>query len=176
MSAGWIFLFYFLERGFELLLARRNRRRAFARGGYEYAAESYRGIIGLHILFFASLLLESYPWRIDLDSLTRFCLVFLFLLQLLRYWCITTLGESWNTRIIVIPGMDIVRRCPYRWLRHPNYVAVTLEFAILPLLLRAPLTLLLFTLANLVVLRRRIVLEEKALAESQSEEGLGLSE
>jgi methyltransferase len=175
VSAWWIFLFYFLERGFELLLARRNRQRAFARGGYEYAAESYRGIVLLHTLFFASLILESYPWRIVLDPFALFCLAFLLLLQGLRYWCIITLGESWNTRIIVIPGMEIIRRGPYRWLRHPNYVAVTLEFAVIPLLLRAPVTLLLFTLANLLVLRRRIALEEKVLREIQAGGGAGPS-
>jgi methyltransferase len=83
----------------------------------------------------------------------------------LRYWCILTLGVFWNTRILVLPGAAAVRRGPYRFLRHPNYLVVTLEFALLPLLMRAPFTLVVFSLANLAVLRRRIRFEEQALRE-----------
>jgi methyltransferase len=165
MSLWWIFGFYFGERLFELLLARRNRQRLVARGGREFHPESYRTIVLLHTLFFASLLAESFPWRVPLDSLTLFCLIFLLFLQGLRYWCIVSLGEYWNTRIILVPGAEARRRGPYRFLRHPNYLAVTLEFAVIPLLMRAPLTLVVFSLANLVVLRQRIRLEEEALRE-----------
>jgi methyltransferase len=165
MSLWWIFGFYFGERLFELVLARRNRRRLEARGGREFHPETYRTIVLLHTLFFASLMAESFPWRIPLDSLTLFCLTFLILLQALRYWCIVSLGEYWNTRIILVPGAETRRRGPYRFLRHPNYLAVTLEFAVIPLLMRTPLTLIVFSLANLVVLRRRIRLEEEALRE-----------
>ncbi len=166
MSLAWVFTFYFVERGFELWLAGRNRRRLLARGGREVAAHTYRGVVVLHVLFFAALLSESWPWRIPLDALTFFCLGVLLLLQALRYWCIVTLGDHWNTRIIVVPGEALVRRGPYRLLRHPNYLAVTLEFAVLPLLMRAPVTLFIFTLANLAVLRRRIHHEECALREN----------
>jgi methyltransferase len=102
---------------------------------------------------------------VPLDSLTLFCLIFLIFLQGLRYWCIVSLGEYWNTRIILVPDAETRRRGPYRFLRHPNYLAVTLEFAVIPLLMRAPLTLVVFSLANLVVLRQRIRLEEEALRE-----------
>lgn len=163
MSLWWIFGFYFAERGFELRLARRNRRRLLARGGLEIAPETYRTLVVLHLAFFAVLLIESHPWRIPLDPLTFVCLAVLALSMLLRYWCIATLGEFWNTRIVVLPGAKAKRGGPYRFLRHPNYLAVTLEFAALPLLARAPVTLFLFTIANLAVLRRRIALEEKAL-------------
>ena len=165
MSLWWIFGFYFGERLFELLIAGRNRRRMEARGGREFHPESYRTIVLLHTLFFASLLAESFPWRAPLDSLTLFCLIFLILLQGLRYWCIVSLGDYWNTRIILVPGAEARRRGPYRFLRHPNYLVVTLEFAVIPLLMRAPLTLVVFSLANLVVLRQRIRLEEEALRE-----------
>ncbi|MBE0597396.1 MAG: isoprenylcysteine carboxyl methyltransferase [Desulfuromonadales bacterium] len=165
MSLWWVFGFFFLERGFELGLARRNRRRQLARGGIEVAPQSYRSLVVLHLLFFVSLLIESYPWRIPLDLFTFFCLVMLVLTQSLRYWCIVTLGDQWNTRIIVQPQTPVKRSGPYRLLRHPNYLAVTLEIAVLPLLMRAPVTLFIFTLANLAVLRRRITLEEAALRE-----------
>jgi len=104
MSLWWIFAFYLAERGLELLIARRNRRRLLARGGLELHPESYRVIVWLHSLFFAALLIESFPWSVPLDALTLFCLAALALLQVLRYACIAALGEVWNTRIIVLPA------------------------------------------------------------------------
>lgn len=165
MSLWWVFGFYFLERLFELRLAARNRRLLLARGGREFFPETYRTIVVLHTLFFAALLAESYPWRVPPDPLTLFCLAALALLMALRYWCIATLGAHWNTRIVVLPGSAVVRKGPYRLIRHPNYLVVVLEFALLPLLCRAPITLVIFSLANLVVLRRRIGFEERALRE-----------
>jgi methyltransferase len=166
----WVFLLLLIQRCAELGYAARNRRRALARGGIEYAPETYRFFVWLHTLFLASLLLESYPWRLPLDALTWFCLILFGLLQFVRYWCIRSLGEQWNTRIIVIPGASLSCRGPYRWLRHPNYLVVTLELAVIPLLAGAPLTLILFSLANLVLLRQRIQLEEVALREVTCDE------
>lgn len=163
MSLWWIFGFFLLERGFELALAKRNRRIILARGGREVHPESYRPLVAMHVLFFVSLIAESWPWRIPLDGLTAGCLGVLVLTQALRYWCIATLGVFWNTRILVLPGAEAVKKGPYRFLRHPNYLAVTVEIAVLPLLARAPLTLFLFCVLNLIVLRRRISLEEEAL-------------
>jgi methyltransferase len=163
VSLWWVFGFYFLERLFELRLAARNRRLLLARGGREYFPETYRELVLLHTLFFAALVGESWPWRVPLDPLTLFCLAALALLMGLRYWCILSLGVHWNTRILVLPGAAAVRRGPYRLLKHPNYLAVTLEFGLLPLLMRAPATLVVFSLANLFILRRRIRLEEQAL-------------
>jgi methyltransferase len=165
MSLWWVFTFYALERGVEVLVAKRNRRFLLARGGREYYAQSFRSIVLLHSLFAVALLIEAHPWRVPFDTLTILCLAALVLLQVLRYWCIVSLGQHWNTRIIVLPGASVRRRGPYRWLRHPNYLVVILEFLFLPLLMRAPVTLIVFSLANLVVLRRRIVLEEQALRE-----------
>lgn len=163
MNFLWIYLLLILQRLAELALATRNRRLALARGGIECHPESYKRLIWLHSLFLASLLLEAYPWQLPLDLLTWCCLALFGLLQLLRYWCICSLGEQWNTRIIVIPDAPLSRRGPYRWFRHPNYLVVTLELAVIPLLARAPVTLLIFSLANLVLLRQRIRLEEEAL-------------
>jgi len=165
MSLWWVFAFYALERLCELRLAARNRRVIITRGGREFFAETYRELVLLHTLFFAALLAESYPWRVPLDLLTLFCLAALALLMALRYWCIASLGAHWNTRIVVLPGAAAVRRGPYRFLRHPNYLVVVLEFALLPLLCRALVTLIVFSLANLLVLRRRIGFEERALGE-----------
>jgi methyltransferase len=165
MSLWWIFAFYALERGLEVVIAGRNRRQLLARGGVELYPQSFRLIVLLHSLFALALLFEAHPWRVPFDALTIACLSALLLLQALRYWCIVSLGPFWNTRIIVLPGASVRRSGPYRWLRHPNYLVVILEFVFLPLLMRAPVTLIVFSLANLLVLRRRIALEERALRE-----------
>ena len=165
MSLGWLFGLLIAERLFELRLAARNRRILLLRGGQEFFPESYRIIVWMHLMFLASLILESYPWWVPLDALTLCGLGMFLLLQLLRYWCVCSLKEYWNTRIILVPGAKISRRGPYRFMRHPNYLVVTLEFALLPLLARAPVTFLVFSVANLFVLRQRIMLEEQALRE-----------
>ena len=165
MSLLWVFSLLIVERLFELRLAAKNRRILFQRGGREFFPESYRMIFCMHLLFMVCLIVESYPWFIALDTLTLACLAAVLLLQLVRYWCVLSLKEYWNTRIILVPGDKVVRRGPYQFFRHPNYLVVTLEFFILPLLARAPLTLVIFSIANLFVLRQRITLEEKALRE-----------
>ena len=82
----------------------------------------------------------------------------------LRWWCIATLGNQWSTRVIVVPGVALVRRGPYRWLSHPNYVAVAVEGAALPLVHTAWVTACAFTVLNAVLLLGfRIPTEERAL-------------
>jgi methyltransferase len=88
------------------------------------------------------------------------------LAQALRWWCITVLGHRWNTRIIVIAGLPLVRRGPYRWLRHPNYVAVVAEGIALPLVHTAWVTALVFTAVNAGLLRVRISSENAAMAQA----------
>ncbi len=165
MSLYWLFGFLLGVRFLELRLAAKNRKILQQRGGREFYPESYRRIFILHLLFYLCLLLESYPWRIPLDSVTWVSLTLFGGLQLLRYWSIVSLGEFWNTRILLLPGASVVRKGPYRFLRHPNYLVVSLEFIVIPLLARAPLTLLVFSAANLLLLRQRIKLEERALRE-----------
>ena len=155
-----------LERLNELRLTARNHRLALARGGQEHFPRTYRNMVLMQVLFFGALILESYPWQPPLDKLTLSCLVALACAQALRYWSIYSLGELWNTRIIVVPGAKVVRDGPYRFMRHPNYLALTMEFLFIPLLARAPITLLLFSIANLFALRQRISCEEQALREN----------
>jgi methyltransferase len=85
--------------------------------------------------------------------------------QALRWWCIATLGNQWNTRVIVVPGLPLVRRGPYRIMRHPNYVAVVAEGFALPLVHTAWVTAVLFTVANAALLRERLRVENQALRE-----------
>jgi methyltransferase len=84
--------------------------------------------------------------------------------QALRWWCISTLGPQWNTRIVIVPSMSAVATGPYRWLRHPNYLAVVVEGAALPLVHTAWITAVVFTVLNALLLRVRIVAEQHALA------------
>jgi methyltransferase len=83
--------------------------------------------------------------------------------QMLRYWAIITLGERWNTRIIILKGDMLIQGGPYKYLRHPNYAAVAIEMAVLPLVFSCYLTSITFTVLNFIVLRRRIKIENHAL-------------
>lgn len=165
MSLWWFFTFLIAERLFELQISASHKRAALDRGGREFFPDSYRTMVGFHVLFFVALIVESYPWQVPLDTLTWFGLAMAILLQAVRYWCIVSLGKNWNTRIVLIPDAKVIIRGPYRFMRHPNYLVVTLEFIVIPLLARAPFTLLIFSLVNLLVLRQRISLEEQALRE-----------
>lgn len=164
-SFAWVFGILGLQRLFELVLSRRNKRILEALGGREYHPESFLTVVALHVLFIASLAVESYPWRFPLDARTIVCLIALTLLTGARYWCIASLGRYWNVRIVVVPGAAVKRSGPYRYFRHPTYIVLVLEFIFIPLLMRAPVTLVVFSLANLAFLRQRIRLEEKALRE-----------
>lgn len=165
MSLLWIFAYLFAERLFELHLSRRHFRSLALRGGREFFPETFPRMVALHMLFLLSLLVESHPWRIEAGAFSYALLAMFFLLQLGRYWCIVSLGEQWNTRIVLVPGGQVRRRGPYRLLPHPNYLVVTLEFILLPLLMHAPWTFVFFFPANLLVVAGRIRLEERALRE-----------
>ncbi len=165
MPFGWVFALLVSQRLIELELCRRNRRFLIARDGKEFHPETYPVMVALHTFFILSLAWESYPWHAPLDLQTISCLAGLVPVTCLRYWSIGTLGRRWTTRIVVVPGSRVVRGGPYRYFRHPNYLAIVMEFILFPLLLRAPYTLVAFSLANLPVLGQRIRLEEKVLRE-----------
>lgn len=150
-----------------LHLSRRHARLLLSRGGREFSPETFPRLVALHTLFLLVLLVESHPWHLSVSPWKGALLALFILLQGLRYWCIASLGVCWNTRIILVPGGAARRVGPYRFHPHPhphpNYLVVTLEFALLPLLMAAPYTFALFFPANLLILRQRIRLEEEAL-------------
>jgi len=142
----------------ELWLARRNTTALLARGGVELGAEHYPLIVALHTCWLGGL------WLLAGDQpLDRMWLVAFILLQAARAWVILSLGARWTTRIIVVPGEAPITNGPYRFLRHPNYVVVALELAVVPLALGLPVYALVFFLANLAVLSIRIRAENAAL-------------
>jgi len=155
------------ERVLELVLSRRNAARAFAQGGRETGQGHYRVMVLFHTLFLAACVAEVLLWHRPFPgALGWAALGGAVAAQALRYWAIGTLGERWNSRIIVVPGLAPVTGGPYRFLRHPNYVAVALELACVPLIHGAWATAILFTLGNVLLLRVRIRAEEAALGAS----------
>ncbi|MFE1300267.1 isoprenylcysteine carboxyl methyltransferase family protein [Streptomyces sp. NPDC058731] len=153
------------ERIAELVVARRNAIWTLARAGVEYGRGHYPVMVVLHTILLACCLAEStLAHRPFLPALGWPMLALVIMAQALRWWCISTLGPYWNTRVIVVPGARLVGAGPYRFLRHPNYVAVVVEIAALPLVHCAWLTAAVFTAANALLLAVRIRCENTALA------------
>jgi methyltransferase len=158
-EGAWLIAFLIVQRLAELGLAQWNTVRLRATGAVEFGASHYPLIVALHAFWLLGLWMLGH--NRDVDPLW---LVVFVLLQAGRLWVIASLGSRWTTRVIVLPGAAPIARGPYRWLRHPNYVIVTLEIAVVPLALGLPLYALGFSLANGALLAYRIRLENKALA------------
>jgi len=152
-----------IERGIELALSRRNARIAFSRGGREHGGPHFRLMAALHSTLLASCAAEVTLLHRPFPGLLRGCSAWLIASQVLRYWAILTLGKRWNVRIIVVPGEDPITAGPYRFIRHPNYVAVAMEMVCVPLVHGCWLTAILFSIGDAVLLRTRIRAEEEAL-------------
>jgi methyltransferase len=152
------------ERLIELNTARRNAAWSFERGGTEHGGGHYPVMVLLHTGLLAGCLAEvHFGGRPFIAALAWPMLVLVVAAQALRWWCIAVLGPRWNTRVIVVPGMPLVDRGPYRLMRHPNYLAVVVEGAALPLVHGAWITALCFTLANAALLAVRLRCENAAL-------------
>lgn len=153
-----------VERMFELYLARRNARRALENGAIEVGQAHYKVMIAFHALFIVSCALEGFffPYRFP-RAVAWFPLSAEIVAQALRYWAVATLGERWNTRIIVIPETKPVTGGPYRFMRHPNYLAVVIEIAAVPMIGGAVFTAIAFSLGNAILLAVRIPAEERAM-------------
>ena len=155
-----------LERVAELVVAKRNAEWSFAQGGKEFGQSHYPVMVVLHSALLLGCVIEPMVLhRPFIAWLGWPMLAIAALSQGLRWWCITTLGPRWNTRVIVLPDAPLVHKGPYRyrWLHHPNYVAVVAEGFALPLVHTAWLTAAIFTLANAMLLRVRLHVENSAL-------------
>ena len=154
-----------LGRLFELRIASRNRQRLLARGGVEVAPGHYPWMVALHTALLISCPVEVWLLRRPfVPFLAASMLVLLVLAGALRWWVIQTLDGRWTTRIVVLPGVPPVVGGPYRFLRHPNYLAVILEIFSLPMIHSAWLTAIVFSLADALLLRVRIRAEEAGLS------------
>ena len=156
----WVLGLVLLQRVVELVWARRNTARLRQLGGIETDTEGYPYFVLLHAGWLASLSLF-----VPAATPPIWPLLGLFgLLQLGRLWVISTLGRYWTTRIITLPGAPLVRTGPFRWLRHPNYLLVIAEIAVLPLAFGAVAIAAAFSILNLMLILRRIRIEENVLA------------
>lgn len=155
-----VLAFVVVQRLAELAYARRNEKRLLARGGRETGAGHYPLFILLHGGWLVALALT-----VPAEQPANWLWLGLFgLLQFGRLWVIVSLGPYWTTRIISVPDAPLVRSGPYRWLRHPNYLIVACEIAVLPLAFDALRLALGFSILNALLLWYRIQVEDNALA------------
>ncbi len=154
-----------VQRLFELVVARRNERRARARGAVERGRGHYPLIVALHTLWLVSTLFEGLLRGPDPPAFWPVPLALFLLVQPLRYWALFSLGRRWNTKVLIVPGEKPVRRGPYKYLDHPNYLVVVVEILTFPLIFGAWVTALVFTILNGAILSVRIREENRALAE-----------
>jgi methyltransferase len=155
-----------LERLLELRLASRNRRWLLARGAVEVGQSHYPWMVMLHSTLLLAAPMEV--WFLERPLIPPLALAMMLLLMVamaLRYWVVVTLGHRWTTRVLLLPKESRITTGPFRFLDHPNYLAVVLEIAALPLVHTAWLTALSYSILNAGLLRTRIRVEETALRE-----------
>ncbi len=153
------------ERVAELVVSQRHATASLRRGGVDYGRRHFPVMVALHVALLIGCFAEPLALhRTFIPALGWPMLVVVVAANALRWWCIATLGPRWTARVIVIPGMPLVRSGPYRWFAHPNYVAVVAEGAALPLVGSAWITACVFTVLNAALLTVRLRCETRALA------------
>ena len=163
LYVGFLALLY-LERGAELLVARRNTRLALAAGGVESGRRHYPVMVAVHAAFPLACAAEVLVLHRPFPGAVGFAALAVALgAQALRWWAVAALGRRWSTRIVTVPGALPVTSGPYRFLPHPNYLAVMLEAAAVPLVHGAWVTAAVFVAANAALLAVRVPAEERAL-------------
>jgi methyltransferase len=161
-EGAWLIAFLVAQRLAELGIAQSNTLRLRAAGGVEFGAAHYPLMVALHAFWLLGLWLLGHARPVDPYWLGLFML-----LQAGRLWVIASLGRRWTTRVIVVPGEPLIVRGPYRFIKHPNYLIVALEIAVVPLALGLPLFALVFTIANAALLIYRIRVEDRALSRAR---------
>lgn len=155
--------FLIFQRFTELYISKRNEKWLLSQGAIEYGRKHYPYIVALHTLFIISLIAEYY--LTGGQSISYIALSLFILLLAFKYWVLSSLGTYWNTRIYRVPGAVAVRKGPYKLLKHPNYVDVVLEIAIIPLVFHLYYTALIFSVLNAIMLSVRIKVENKVWAD-----------
>jgi methyltransferase len=153
--------FVILTRVVELLHSRRNEIWLLQQGAVEYGRKHYPFIVALHALFLISLIVEHYT--VQNEAFNAVLLLLYFILLAFKVWVIGSLGKFWNTRIYRVTGFPLVKKGPYKYFKHPNYVIVIAEIAIIPLVFNLYFTAIVFTILNSIMLFVRIKEENKAL-------------
>ncbi len=160
-----------LQRLWELRIAKRNQKQLTKQGAVEVGRDHYPAIVTLHTLWFVAMIAEIVLLLRPINPFWIGLLIIFLGAQALRYWTIRTLGKRWTTRVFVLPGEKPVTAGPFRYLRHPNYLAVVTELLVLPLLFSCYITAITFSIVNGVLLTIRIRTEEKAWKGILSREG-----
>jgi methyltransferase len=155
-----------IQRIIELVIAKRNEQWMIKQGAYEVGAKHYPYMIALHTAFFLSILFEVSIFNRPISPIWLALLVLFIITQIARVWCLRSLGRFWNTKILILSGANVVKKGPYKYIRHPNYLIVGIEILLLPLMFQAYLTAIIFTCLNMAMLAVRIPAEEKALREA----------
>jgi methyltransferase len=164
----WFLIFWFflvVQRLAEVKIAKKNEETLRTKGAVEAGGSHYKWMVMMHVSFFIALFLEVIVFGASSPNWWIVPFVLFLAAQIVRVWAITSLGVYWNTKIILLPGAKVVAKGPYRFIRHPNYLVVSLELLVIPLIFGAYITAILFTLLNILMLRVRIPEEEKALME-----------
>lgn len=158
-----LIIFVITQRLLELVIAKQNEKWALDQGAIEYGADHYKYIVSLHTLFFLAFIIEYATHPHLHQSWLIFFAIFI-LAQCFRMWSLRSLGKQWNTKILVIPQSIKVTKGPYRFLSHPNYIVVAVEFMTLPMIFGAYITAITFSILNfLLIYFVRIPAEEFAL-------------
>ena len=151
--------FFILQRLSELYIARRNEKWLLAQDAVQYGQSHYPFIIALHTLFIISIIVE-YFLRGQPPISWVFLVIFLMVLSF-KFWALSSLGKYWNTKIYRIPGVYPVKKGPYKFFKHPNYMEVVCEIAVIPLVFHLYYTAIIFTILNAIMLTVRIGVENK---------------
>lgn len=154
--------FFILQRLSELFIARRNEKWLLSQGAVQYGQSHYPFMISLHTLFIISIIVE-YMLR-DHPPISWLFLVLFIIVLSFKFWALSSLGKYWNTKIYRVPGVYPVKKGPYKFLKHPNYMEVVFEIAIIPLVFHLYYTAIIFTILNAVMLYVRIGVENKVWA------------
>ncbi|QCJ43220.1 hypothetical protein FAY30_15650 [Bacillus sp. S3] len=153
-----------MQRIVELIIAKGNEKWMKRQGAVEFGEKHYKYMVTLHVLFFLVFITEKIVLNRGLFPVWPIVICLFCLAQTMRIWAIVSLGKYWNTKILVLAGAKIIRKGPYRFLKHPNYFVVAIELVLVPVLFNAFYTAFLFTLLNIIMLMIRIPEEEKALS------------
>lgn len=167
MNGSFFFLMLFFvvgQRWYELRLAQKHERILKKLGALEIAPDTYKYIVLFHVTYFLMLIGEGVQNHFSRPDWWLFLTVTFCILQGFRVWVIQSLGVFWNTKILILPGADVVKRGPCRWIRHPNYFIVVVELITLALLFQAYWTALFSCIGNAILLNQRIRFEEEALS------------
>lgn len=160
----WIFLaFLITQRLSELYIARQNEKWLLQQGAVQYGQSHYPFMVGMHTLFIISLIVE-YLLSKNAPFNYYFFLAFILVLSF-KFWALSSLGKYWNTKIYRVPGVYPVKKGPYKIFKHPNYMEVVLEIAIIPMVFNLYYTAVIFSLLNAAMLYVRISVENKVWAD-----------